>query len=293
MPGVGLFLIMLTEFTFTLTRLRYLGAAAQNIPTFRPDGKDAAYAHGLVTAATAAQAHFLAKFNEFNLINGALATEFAAAHDAAVTVYACMKSCYRRDNSCTAAIRRLPKQDKSPEQTLKRIRGLSACWSTLPAVPGTSDPFIVGPWTQAAFSALAQSLEAKITAADLAQTTFAGEQARLEEKAADWNNFINAALTQGRAMFKPNTVERAYIDRVPTAASTQEPAQATITLAESQTPGAVHLQFNANRATSFTVWHKGPGEAQCAKVGEVLLPGDYAQSGAVDHSEFRERPLEN
>ena len=266
---------MLDQFTFTLTRLRYLHAAQVNIPGFKPDAKDATYTDDQITAATAARQEFLVHFNAYNSANGALEGQLDTAHSAAVTVYACMKSCYRKDISCTAAIVRLPKQDRSPEGTLKRMRALTACWNTLPSVPGTSDPFVVGPWTYAIFGAASDTLENKITEANFASSSYAGAIAKLNGKDANWNNFITAALVQGRALYKPGTPERAYIDRIPTEPSTQDPAEPVITVAQSPGPGAVHLEFEANHATSFQVWHKGPSDPAFEKVADVLLPGIY------------------
>jgi hypothetical protein len=40
----------------------------------------------------------------------------------------------------------------------------------------------------------------------------------------------------------------------------------------------VRLEFAAERATSFQVWHKGPGEAQFTKADEVL-DGVYVKTG--------------
>jgi hypothetical protein len=57
------------------------------------------------------------------------------------------------------------------------------------------------------------------------------------------------------------------------------PAQAVITQAESPDAGEVHLEFTADHATSFQVWHKGPGEAQFVLVAEPLLPGEYDTAG--------------
>ena len=131
------------QYTFTLTRLRYLQAALQNIPTFKPDGKNLTYVSEQVLLASQAGDEFLLKFNAYNAANGALAGETDSAHGASVSVYACMKSCYRKDETCSAAIVRLPKNDKSPEATLRRMRGLLTCWSTLPNVPA---PPIRSPW---------------------------------------------------------------------------------------------------------------------------------------------------
>ena len=54
---------------------------------------------------------------------------------------------------------------------------------------------------------------------------------------------------------------------VPTDPSTQKPAQAEITVAESPAEGVVELEFDATHATSFQVWLKAPGEAQFVLVG--------------------------
>ena len=67
------------------------------------------------------------------------------------------------------------------------------------------------------------------------------------------------------------------------------PEQAQISAAESPAAGSVHLRFDAPGATSFQVWHKGPGGAQFAQVDEVLRPGpgqpaEYFKSGLAGGS---------
>lgn len=270
---------MLERYIYTLTRLRYLQAAMQNIPTFKPDGKDLIYVSEQVLLCSGAGDEFQLKYNAYNSAIGALNAEVDSSHDASVMVYACMKSCYRTDPTCSAAIVRLPKQDRSGESTLRRMRGIMACWSTLPNVPGTTQPFAVGPWTQAAFGTKSSTLESKLMAADLARSVYSGAIATLNQKDDAWNNLVTAALIQGRAMYPEGTPERAYIDRIPTEPSQQDPEQAVITLAASPAVGAVHLEFTAGRATSYEVWHKGPGQPVFEKVADVLAPGIYDATG--------------
>ena len=105
------------------------------------------------------------------------------------------------------------------------------------------------------------------------------EEAKLRGLNAKAEDFISAALTQGRAQYPAGTPERALLEAVPTHPSTQKPGPATFSLSESKTEGAVHLQFDADSATSFQVWHKGPGEAQFAQAGDSLRPGDYVTFG--------------
>lgn len=266
---------MLEQYNFTYTRLRYLEAAQLNIPDFHPDGKDVVYTSEQVLLASNAGPEFLLKFNAYNLAVGAVNAEAIEGHDAGVTVYGCMKSCYRKDATCTAAIVRLPKKDNTPDATLRRMQGLLACWSTLPNVPGTALPFAAGPWTQATFTTKTTLLENKIKAADRARSLYAGAIAELNGKDAEWDNFVTAALVQGRVLYPEGSVQRAYIDRIPTEPSQQVPEQAVIDDVTSPAAGEVHLEFSAVYATSFQVWHKGPGEAEFVKVADVLEPGIY------------------
>lgn len=93
------------------------------------------------------------------------------------------------------------------------------------------------------------------------------------------DRFVTAALTQGRVLYGPDTPERAVLDGIPTAPSTQPPDQADIDLAESPDDGTVRLEFSAEHAASFKVFHKGPGDAVFTEVADVLLPGEYSAVG--------------
>ena len=43
--------------------------------------------------------------------------------------------------------------------------------------------------------------------------------------------------------------------------------------------GTVHLEFNADHAVSFQVWHEGPGDPASIKFTNVLLSGEYNATG--------------
>ncbi len=267
------------SYIFMLTRLRYLGAAAENIPTFHPDGKTTLQITELVPAAENEYTELSAKYNARNTAAGTLETTHEVTHAKTVSVYACMKSCYRTDTNCTRSIISLPKEDRTPERTLTRMRSLGGLWANLPNVPGTAGPLVVGGTTAALFSNMLADLDVKIAGASLADSQYSGRLAEFHAKLNGWNSFVSAAAIQGRALYAPGTPERAYIDRIPTEPSTQEPVQAVITSATSPAAGAVHLEFTAEHATSFQVWHKSPSDAQFHKVADVLLPGVYAATG--------------
>jgi hypothetical protein len=90
------------EFNFAVTRLRYLDAAVTNIPNFKPDGRTADEVGQLLSSADQSLKDLLKKYNESNTANAALQKSYALGHEASVSVYACMKSCYRKDSVSSA-----------------------------------------------------------------------------------------------------------------------------------------------------------------------------------------------
>ena len=105
--------------------------------------------------------------------------------------------------------------------------------------------------------------------------------------------FISGALAQGRARFDVGSPERSLIDAIPTEPGQQAQPRVVVSLAESPAGGTVHLKSDAAGATSFEVWHKGPGSSEFALEAEVLRSGpeqigDYSASGlAVGTHEYR------
>jgi hypothetical protein len=271
--------MIIEAFTQTYTRLRYLKVASDSISGFMPDGKPASYVVQLTTEAKSGLEAALDQKVTTSQARGALQTVQEAAHDNAVMVHACMKSCFRSDAAAMDSIRGVPTDDKNGAQTLHRMKELSAVWNALPNVPDTTKPFVVRGVTQAIFDQQIEELDAKITAYTKESALLDNEEAKLRVFNARVEDFITAALVQGRAQFAPGTPERALIEAVPTEPSTQRPGQPQFTVSESQADGAVRLEFDADRATSFQVWHKGPGEAQFAQVGDSIRPGNYTAFG--------------
>ena len=267
------------NYNFVLTRLRYLAAAVINIPNFRPDGKPPAAFTDLPPLAEQSFAALLVRYNAANLAEGTMRHSFGGAYAEAVTVYACMKSCFRADPNCRRAIRSLPKAARTPDRTVVRMKALTELWGTLPNVPGTNAPLLVGEMTAGSFGSMATDFDAKVGTARLENSKYAGALALLHDKLATWDRLVSAATEQGRARFKPGTPERAIIDRIPVEPSTQQPGAGVITEAASPAPGAVRFQCGAAHATSFQIWHKGPGATVFTPVAEVLLPGEYAATG--------------
>ncbi len=273
---------MTTEtFDFHVTQLEYVKVAMQKIiaPVFRPDAITVALVTTMLADAEDAQTAILAKLADLSIARGDLEVAHEAGHDGCVAAYACMKSCYRKDRKVLPAIRRVVKSDQTLRETLSRLKQLGQVWSKLPSVPGTSDPFVVGDLTYLGFIDLRDVLKTKVTTYTTANADFQSQVDAFREFDEEIASFVTASLVQGRATSKPGTPQRGYIDAIPTEQSAQPPVQAIITLAESPDVGEVHLEFNAERATSFQVWHKGPGDAQFTLVAETLLPGEYDTAG--------------
>lgn len=273
---------MTTEtFDFHVAQLEYVKVAMVKItdPLFRPDAKTVALVTTLLGDAETAQTAILAKLTELNIARGDMEMAHGPAHDGCVAAYACMKSCYRNDQKVLPAIRRVVKSDQTVRETLSRLKQLAQVWSKLPSVPGTTDPFMVGNLTYLGFVDLRDVLKTKVTAYNTANADFQSQLDAFREFDGEIASFVTAALVQGRSIYKPGTPQRGYIDAIPTEPSSQPPAQALITLAESPDAGEVHLEFTAEHATSFQVWHKGPSDPAFVLVAEALLPGKYDTAG--------------
>ena len=269
-------------YSFRQQQWLYLLEAANKItgPVFRPDHKTPDDIEELAEDYSDKLGELMEATLDVHGKRAARANAHSAGHTACVDVYACLKSCYRSEAVCLAQLTRLPKADRTPDQTLRRMEALALCWAGLPNVTGTTSPVsAVGEITKTRFTTMTEALRQAIKDEVAAERAEGDTGAVMRVLDGEAENFINAALVQGRAAYATNSPARSYIDAVPTQPSTQPPEQAQITLAESPTEGAVHLGLAAEHATSFQIWQKGPEDAEFVKVGEVLKPGDYSVAG--------------
>ena len=269
---------MLEAYNFHLEQLLFTKGAMDQLAEFRPFSKTPAQVLTMITDTKAMRPAFLAKFAVRESGRAGLRAAQADGHQAAVQVYAFARSLYAKDRKSLDMIRRLPKRDYTAAQTITRMSAISELWATLPNPPGQATAFVAGPLTKEAFDALLADLNAKQTTYAACTLEFAKADADLQELDTANAQFISGALAQGRAQYLPGTPGRSVIDTIPTEPSAQPPDQAVISVAESSTGGAVRLEFAAERATSFQVWHKGPGEAQFTQAEEVL-DGVYVKTG--------------
>ena len=277
---------MLETYSFHVEQLQYVKGAMDQVPAFRPYGKTPAQVATMLTASATGKDEFLATLTSLQTSRGLVSGAFTAAHDAAVMAYAIIKSVFKADGGSSRAIRSLPKGDQTPKQTVDRMEAISKLWAELPNPPGQAKAFVAGTLTKADFDELLTDLKTKLAACVDCDQQFQLKEGTLHEVDAANETFINGALVQGRAQFAPGTAARNVIDAIPTQPSQQPPAPAQIGVVESPAAGNVHLTFDAAGATSFQVWHKGPGDAVFALADTVLRAisgagkaADYLKSG--------------
>lgn len=265
---------MLTDFDFHVTQLRYIKAAVHNIATFSPDGMDeTAIDVVLNNAAIVRQAYIDAK-ETFDLARADFRASINAGHDAVIGVYAAMKSRYRKDPGTLEAIQALPVDDRSADDTIKRLEQTSSLWAKLPQIGKPAAEFVA--WTGMAktdFDALKTAATSKQADLPDKDQAFQVAEGNLHEMDAELADLVTAALQQGRAQF-PSGTEREVIDAVPNEPAQQPPGQATISQATGGS-GTVHLVFDAPHATSFDVFQKKINDPVFTKVGDDIVGTTY------------------
>jgi hypothetical protein len=266
---------------FVMMQVQRLKKAMQQpeLADFRPDGKGLADVVNLLTQLEAAKGDATAKQVSLRTARGGLATVHADAHDKCVNAYAAMRSVYRRDGTNLLAMRRIPKRDQTARQTLVRMEVTGMVWSQLPVMPGTPDPFQCGPVTLAGFNAVAADLRARIETCEGCDAALEVAQGTLAALVVELSNFASAAVAQGRSQYALGSPARAWIETIPLEPSTDLPDQAVILEATSPAPGAVHLAFEAARATSFTIKHKAPGTAEFVMLAEDVTERTFDAVG--------------
>ncbi len=276
---------MFEQFDFRVTQGRYVKAAMDAIATFRPDGKTPAEVQAVIDAALTARTTFQTANSALNLARGELEESRLAAHAACVQVFPIMKSRYRADAGSLSAISRLPIEDKTVAQTIGRMEATSILWGQLPNPPGSATAFKA--WDtmdKVAFDALLTTLKTKQTAFATVDQDYEIAQGNLHEALTTLEDFVTAALIQGRAQFVEGTAEREVIDAIPQEPAQQPPAQGAITVATSPAAGQAHLEYSAARATSYEVLQKAPGTTEFSVVAADVIVTSFDATGLAPGS---------
>lgn len=271
---------MLDTTDFHIVQLRFIKRAMDDFATYRPDGKTPAQAATLITTAKGVRTTYIDAKTALDLAAGTYSTAIAAGHGICVQVYPIMKSRFRLDSASLEAINKLPIDDQSPAATSKRLEFSIALWTRLPNPPNSLTPFKA--WDTLGlteFTAYLTTITTKQELKDDADEQFQVEEGNLHQSDKTLDDFITAALIQGRGQFLAGTVEREVIDAIPTIPAQQAPGKAIITEATSPAAGAVHLVYEAPHGTTFDVLRKGPGNPAFIVVAEDTIDTTYNASG--------------
>lgn len=268
---------MLTDFDFHVTQLRYVKAATANIATYRPDGMDEAAIDAVLTNAAAVRQAYIDAKETFDLGRSGFRSSVNDGHDAAIGVYAAMKSRYRKDPATLETITALPVDDRTADETIKRMEQTSSLWGKLPPIGTPPAQFVA--WsgmTKTDFDALLSAAKTKQKDLPDKDQAFQVAEGNLHTD-SELSDLVTASLQQGRAQFRSGT-ERDVIDAVPNEPAQQPPGQAVITEATGGA-GAAHLVFDAPHATSFDILRKKAADPLFAPDADDIIEHVYDATG--------------
>lgn len=271
-------------FDFAVLQTRYVKAAMDQIPSFRPDGLTPVQVQALIGTAAPVRSTYVTNLAAINGARASRRTSIEELHTHCVDFTAQARSIYRNDPSASELIARLPVQDQTFQETITRADAILALWATLPQIGTPPAEFTYGAGdtdvSQTTFQFLRDTaLGISESIPDIDQT-FQKAEAATHIKQAELSDFVSAALEQGRSRYADGTAEREIIDAVPTDPAQQAPGQAVITSAAQAGPGTVHLAFDAPHATSFDVLHRvAGGSGDFTLIGQDLIERQYDPTG--------------
>jgi len=260
---------MLVEFDFAVERVAYVKAAMDEVPSFLPDGLEPAEVQALQDSATPVRSAYVTKKTAIDVARATLRDAIETLHDASVDFFAQARSRFRKDRPVMETLLRLPIDDQTMQESLTRADTIAARWATLPQVGTPPADFIVGQGTETLtrteYGGLIAAARTSDTAIPAIDQDFQAAEAGLHDKLAELEDFVVAALEQGRSQYAEGTPEREIIDAIPTAPGTSLPGAATFeSVTVDNTNAIIVAGLAAAGATSFDVQLLAPGESEFA-----------------------------
>lgn len=211
---------MLEGFDFAVLQTAYVKAAMDEIPSYRPDGLTPAEVQALVDSAAPIRAAYVTKKDAIGAARAQRRDTIETLHDGCVDFSEQARSRFRKNAPILDRLKRLPKQDQTFQETLTRADAVKAMWVTLPLVGTPPAAFAVGQGTAsltlAGFEGLITAARAADGAIPATDQDFQSAEAEVGEKQDELEDFVTAALAQGRSQFDEGTPEREIIDAIPT-----------------------------------------------------------------------------
>jgi hypothetical protein len=253
--------------------------AQPELTGFLPDGKTLEDVTSIVGSIGSTKGNLIGRDIALRFALGAQESATTLLHDGCVAAYANMRSVYRRDVPSLRAIRRIPKRDQTPAQTLTRGDLTAQVWAGLPNMPGTGTPFKVGSLTLTTFNGWVADLRTKNETAEGLDSAYQVGLSNLTNLQIELGNFASAAVAQGRSQYPEGSAARVWLDAIPLEPSTVPPVQVVITEATSPEPGVSRLVFDAEHATSFIVKRRLLGQAEFETVADDFTDEVFEEDG--------------
>jgi hypothetical protein len=270
---------MLEMYDFTVTQVRYIKAAMDQIASFRPDGLSPVDVAALTPNPDPIRANYVTKLTAAGVARDARNNGATAVHDLGVLFLSQARSTYRKNPSVLEQLDRIMTKDQTFTNCMTRGDQTSAVWGTLPNVGTPPAPFKVLRDGTLVPKADLDTLIANARAADVAlpglDQLFQKAEGDLHVKHHELDDFVSAALNLGRSAYSEGTAERDMIDAIPSVPATHEPDKAVIASLVFD-GGQVTITYDALHATTYKIFVKLPGASDFTQVAEDRIEKTFS-----------------
>jgi len=261
-------------FDFTILQVRYVRGAAQQIASFRPDGKDPTEILSDIAAALIVRAAYVTAKVNIDEARATRRTSIETLHEGCINFLQQARITFRKEAALLQRLDRVPVNDKSFAETMTRADVSMALWADLPLVGSPPAQFTYGDGddevTLAEFTALQVAARAADAAIPEIDQAWQKAEANLHKKHAELDDFVSNATELGRSRYKEGTADREVIDAIPGSLPAHPPEQAVITsLTAAGTVLTVH--YTAPGATSYDIFWRVQGEETWILKGDDVI----------------------
>jgi hypothetical protein len=254
---------MLEMYDFTILQVRYIKSAMDEIATYRPDYKTPSDVTAMLPSPDTVRSDYVTKK---------------------------MLASGTRD-AVQEQLNRLITRDETFAQCVTRGDQTSALWGTLPQVGTPPAAFSIrrseGDLTKAQFDTLLTNARTADVALPPADQDFQHAEGDLHVKHHNLEDFVTAALAQGRSQFAEGTAEREVINAIPAEPAQNIPGQAVISSAVLVDGTHAKLIFDAPNATSFDVLYQSPAEEPYHVVAEDIIEREFIADVVTGENNFK------
>jgi hypothetical protein len=254
-------------YDFAVVALRYVLGAVEQIPSFRPDMKDAAAITLMLPAnPDLVRKAYVDSLTALTVKRGERDTASTEISPVLVDFLQQARSVYRGNKIVQGLLDKVPVDDRTPQAWQARAEYTLSVWAALPQVGDPPEDFVVKHENEefelTDLETLRGTLAAALAAIPGLDQIFQKAESEVNKKIKLWEDFNQAAITQGTSQFSEGTPERNIINRIPRELATNPPSQAVFTDLTITGSGEAHVAWDADGATTFDFFRLRPGETE-------------------------------